>query len=129
MMPPMGRTAKPTPKVRNESRVPTTGSLLGKNNSPNTSAALGPRAISMSLRCAREIVFLGRRLRLVDGALTLRRRQRHAHRHVRQPRRNHRRPCQQPAVELLEILDARQRPSVACGNFVEQEVARTTGSV
>ena len=41
-MPPSGRTTKPTPKVRNASRVPTTGSLFGKNSSPNTSAAAVP---------------------------------------------------------------------------------------
>ena len=42
MMPPSGRTTKPTPKVRNASSVPTTGSLFGKNSSPNTSAAAVP---------------------------------------------------------------------------------------
>jgi hypothetical protein len=41
-MPPSGRTTNPTPKVRNASSVPTTGSLLGKNSSPNTSAAAVP---------------------------------------------------------------------------------------
>src|SRR3981189_1632615 len=41
-MPPSGRHTKPTPNVRNASSVPTTGSLLGKNNSPNTSAAAVP---------------------------------------------------------------------------------------
>jgi hypothetical protein len=41
-MPPSGRTTKPTPKVRNASKVPTTGSLLGKNSSPNTNAAAVP---------------------------------------------------------------------------------------
>src|SRR6266851_7417354 len=41
-MPPSGRTTKPTPKVRNASSVPTTGSLFGKNSSPNTSAAAVP---------------------------------------------------------------------------------------
>src|SRR5436190_14541819 len=41
-MPPSGRTTKPTPKVRNASRVPSTGSLFGKNSSPNTSAAAVP---------------------------------------------------------------------------------------
>ena len=41
-MPPSGRTTKPTPKVRNAKSVPTTGSLLGKNSSPNTKAAAVP---------------------------------------------------------------------------------------
>ena len=41
-MPPSGLTTKPTPKVRNESNVPTNGSLLGKNSGPNTSAAAVP---------------------------------------------------------------------------------------
>src|SRR5580704_12252320 len=41
-MPPSGRTTKPTPKVRKESSVPTSGSLFGKNKSPNTSAAAVP---------------------------------------------------------------------------------------
>nr|WP_240537025.1 hypothetical protein [Bradyrhizobium elkanii] len=40
--PPNGRTTKPTPKVRNDNSVPTTGSLFGKNSSPNTSAAAVP---------------------------------------------------------------------------------------
>src|SRR6185437_8290515 len=41
-MPPSGRTTKPTPKVRNASMVPTSGSPFGKNNSPNTSADAVP---------------------------------------------------------------------------------------
>jgi len=40
--PPTGRTTKPTPKVRNASSVPTSGSLFGKKRSPNTRAAAAP---------------------------------------------------------------------------------------
>src|ERR1700742_3953211 len=100
--------------------------LAFKEQCPRT---LRSRALLVSLRGACEVGFLGRRLRLVDRALPLWRREGHPYRNVRDPWFDHRRPRPQAAVELVEILDAREWPGVACGNFVEQEIARAVGGV
>src|ERR1700712_6006101 len=191
-MPPSGRTTKPTPKVRKASSVPTTGSLLGKNSSPNTNAAAVPyrkksyhssaepilaaritrkrerlsvlavisvivspvlifchfagssrvlsdtssrrrpcmaRAHSQASGGAGEVGLLCRGLGFVNRSLPLGRRQRQPHRNVGHPRCNDGITGQQAAVELVEILHAHQRPGVAGGDFVEQEIARTIRGV
>ena len=43
MMPPMGRAAKPTPRVAKAARVPVTGSPVGKNAVPKYRAAAVPK--------------------------------------------------------------------------------------
>src|SRR3954467_15446448 len=190
IMPPSGRTAKPTPKVRNASSEPTTGSLLGKNNSPNTRAAAVPyrkksyhssaepmlaarmtrrrerlalsavmsvmvspfciycrclicrgrkpwqcarlwitRARSQNSGRAGKIGFLRRGLGFVDRSLPFRRRQRKAYGNIGHPRRDNRIAAQQAAVELVKILYAHQRPGVAGGDFIEQQVARPVRGV
>src|SRR5215213_10314666 len=188
-MPPKGRTTNPTPKVRNANNVPTTGSLFGKNSSPNTNAAAVPyRKKSyhssadpiLAARITRKrerssvvavisvmispVMFfcgwsLGRRLQrvnapggwhgrvlagsggagevrllrgglsFVDRPLPLRRRQRQAHGNVGHAWRHHRITRQQPAVELVKILHAHQRPGVAGGDLVKQQIARAVRSV
>src|ERR1700761_9560923 len=56
--------------------------------------------------CLGEVGLLRGRLRLVDRALLLGRRQRHPHRHVGEPRRDHDVAGEDTAVELVEILHA-----------------------
>src|SRR6185312_2181956 len=66
-----------------------------------------------------EVGLLRCRLRLIDRALALRRRQRHPHRHLGHARRNDDVAGENATVELVKILYAHQRPGVAGGDLVE----------